>query len=51
MKVTCTLPPDTDAKEDLSAYTAWVAKQNEAFYAGKEAPPPPEGTSGYSGIE
>lgn len=51
VKVTCKLPPDADAKEDLSAYTAWVAKQNEAFYAGKQAPPPPEGTPGYAGIE
>lgn len=51
VKITCRLPPDEDAKGRLSAYTAWVAKQNEAFYKGKAAPPPPEGTPGYAGIE
>lgn len=51
VKITCKLPADADAKEDLSAYTAWVAEQNEAFYADTEPPPAPEGTPGYAGID
>ena len=34
-----------------TTYTAWVAKQNEAFFAGKRAPAPPAGTPGYAGID
>ncbi|MEX1361627.1 MAG: multiheme c-type cytochrome [Nannocystaceae bacterium] len=51
VKITCKLPRDAAAKEDLTAYTAWVAKQNEAFFAGVKAPAPPEGTPGYAGID
>jgi hypothetical protein len=50
VKVTCKLPTDRDAGELLSAYTAWVAQQNAAFFAGKRPPPPPKGTPGYAGI-
>ncbi len=51
VKVTCKLPPDTDAQSTLSGYNAWVAQQNEAFYRGKKAPPAAEGTPGYAGLE
>ncbi|MCA9648781.1 MAG: hypothetical protein H6712_13500 [Myxococcales bacterium] len=50
VKITCRLPPDQAAKDDLATYTAWVAEQNAAFYAGKQAPPAPEGTPGYAGL-
>lgn len=50
VKVTCKLPTDGDAGQLLAAYTAWVAKQNEAFFAGKRPPAPPKGTPGYAGI-
>lgn len=51
VKVTCKLPTDADAGQRLTTYTAWVAKQNEAFFAGKRAPAPPAGTPGYAGID
>jgi hypothetical protein len=51
VKVTCKLPPDPDAGRTLTAYTAWVAQQNEAFYKGKHAPAAPKGTPGYAGID
>lgn len=51
VKVTCKLPTDPDAGQRLTTYTAWVAKQNEAFFAGKRAPAPPKGTPGYAGID
>ena len=51
VKVTCKLPTDPDAGQRLTTYTAWVAKQNEAFFAGKRAPAPPAGTPGYAGID
>jgi Cytochrome c554 and c-prime len=50
VKVTCKLPSDGDAGNELSAYTAWVAQQNAAFFAGKRPPAPPAGTPGYAGI-
>jgi len=51
VKVTCKLPTDADAGQRLTTYNAWVAKQNEAFFAGKRAPVPPAGTSGYAGLD
>jgi hypothetical protein len=50
VKITCKLPTDADASQRLSTYTAWVAKQNEAFFAGKRPPAPPAGTPGYAGL-
>lgn len=50
VKVTCKLPTDAEAGSTLSTYTAWVAKQNEAFFAGKRAPEPPKGTPAFAGI-
>ncbi|MCA9704345.1 MAG: hypothetical protein KDK70_00690 [Myxococcales bacterium] len=50
VKVTCKQPTDAEAGAELSAYTAWVAEQNQAFYADKQPPAPPEGTPGYAGI-
>jgi hypothetical protein len=50
VKITCKLPTDADASQRLSAYTAWVAEQNEAFFTGKRAPEPPAGTPGYAGL-
>lgn len=51
VKITCRLPADDVAKKELSDYNAWVASQNEAFYKDVEAPPAPEGTPGYAGME
>lgn len=50
VKVSCRQPADDDAGALLTAYTAWVAQQNEAFFAGKRAPAPPKGTPAYAGI-
>jgi hypothetical protein len=50
VKVTCKQPRDDDAGSKLAAYTAWVAKQNAAFFAGKRPPAPPAGTPGYAGL-
>jgi hypothetical protein len=49
IKVTCKLPPDDDARQLLTKYTAWVAEQNAAFFAGKRPPAPPKGTPAYAG--
>ncbi|MCX4239208.1 multiheme c-type cytochrome [Paraliomyxa miuraensis] len=51
VKVSCKLPADAQAGQGLTAYTAWVAQQNEAFYKGKHAPEPPKGTPGYAGLD
>jgi hypothetical protein len=50
VKVTCKLPLDGGARQTLAAYTAWVAEQNAAFFAGKRPPAPPKGTPAYAGI-
>ncbi len=50
VKVTCKLPIDRDAGTKLSTYNAWVAQQNEAFFAGKRPPAPPSGTPAYAGL-
>ncbi len=51
IKVTCKLPVDAEAGKELTDYNAWVAQQNEAFYKGKKAPPAPEGTPAYAGMD
>jgi predicted small lipoprotein YifL len=50
VKITCKLAVDAEAGQRLSAYTAWVAEQNEAFFKGKRAPEPPAGAPAYAGI-
>lgn len=50
VKITCKLPTDGDAGTKLSSYNAWVAQQNEAFFAGKRPPAPPPGTPAYAGL-
>ena len=50
VKVTCKQPIDAEAGSTLTAYTAWVAQRNEAFFEGKRAPEPPKGTPGYAGL-
>lgn len=50
-RITCHLPGDETAKAALDEYDAWVAKQNQARFAGVEAPKPEPGEPGYAGIE
>lgn len=50
-KITCKLPVDSTAKDELVAYNAWVAEGNKKRFAGIKAPPAPKGGASYVGID
>ncbi len=51
VKITCKLPVDTGAKQQLVEYDRSVAVANRERFAGKKPPPPAKGKAGYAGIE
>lgn len=51
VKVTCKLPADDGAKQQLKNYDQAVADANRVRFAGKKPPPPAKGKAGYVGIE
>jgi hypothetical protein len=50
-KVTCHLPVDTEAKQAIGGYDAWVAAENAKRFAGVKTPEPGPGQPGYAGID
>jgi hypothetical protein len=51
VKITCKLPVNEPAKQDLKAYNDWVSQQNQELFADAVPPPPAKGEASYVGME